>query len=54
MTHSFLTHLDCAKCDRTYDADRVRLHCHLPRRCLEFLFEHGVHVQTNGRRLYAS
>jgi GTP-binding protein HflX len=40
--------------DRTYDADRVRLHCHLPRRCLEFLFEHGVHVQTNGRRLYAS
>src|SRR5207253_8086156 len=40
--------------DRTYDADRVRLHCHLPRRCLEFLFEHGVNVQSNGRRLYAS
>jgi GTP-binding protein HflX len=40
--------------DRTYDADRVRLHCHLPRRCLEFLFEHGVNVRSNGRRLYAS
>ncbi len=40
--------------DRTYDADRVRLHCHLPRRCLEFLFEHGVHVRSNGQRLYAS
>jgi len=22
MTHSFLTHLDCSRCDRTYDADR--------------------------------
>ena len=32
--------------NRTYDADRVRLHCHLPRRCLEFLFEHGVDVRT--------
>ena len=40
--------------DRTYDADRVRLHCHLPRRCLEFLFEHGVNVRSNGQRLYAS
>jgi len=40
--------------DRTYDEDRVRLHCHLPRRCLEFLFEHGVNVHANGRRLYAS
>ena len=30
--------------DRTYDDDRVRLHCHLPRRCLEFLFENGVSV----------
>ena len=40
--------------DRTYDEDRVRLHCHLPRRCLEFLFEHGVNVHSNGRRLYAS
>jgi GTP-binding protein HflX len=40
--------------DRTYDDGRVRLHCHLPRRCLEFLFEHGVHVRSNGQRLYAS
>jgi GTP-binding protein HflX len=40
--------------DRTYDADRVRLHCHLPRRCLEFLFENGVNVRSNGQRLYAS
>jgi GTP-binding protein HflX len=30
--------------DRTYDDNRVRLHCHLPRRCLDFLFEHGVNV----------
>ena len=22
MTHSFLTHLDCSRCDRTYDADQ--------------------------------
>jgi GTP-binding protein HflX len=40
--------------DRIYDDDRVRLHCHLPRRCLEFLFEHGVNVRSNGQRLYAS
>ncbi len=40
--------------DRTYDDDRVRLHCHIPRRCLEFLFEHGVNVRSNGQRLYAS
>ncbi len=40
--------------DRTYDDNRVRLHCHLPRRCLEFLFEHGVNVRSNGQRLYAS
>jgi len=40
--------------DRTYDDDRVRLNCRLPRRCLEFLFEHGVHVRSNGQRLYAS
>jgi len=39
---------------RTYDADRVRLYCHLPRRCLEFLFENGVDVHTNGQRLCAS
>jgi GTPase len=40
--------------DRTYDDGRVRLHCHLPRRCLEFLFEHGVDVRSNGQRLHAS
>ncbi len=40
--------------DRTYDDGRVRLHCHLPRRCLEFLFEHGVNVRSNGQRLHAS
>jgi GTP-binding protein HflX len=40
--------------DRTYDDDRVRLHCHLPRRCLEFLFENGVDVRANGQRLCAS
>ena len=40
--------------DRTYDDNRVRLHCHLPRRCLEFLFEHGVDVRSNGQRLCAS
>jgi GTPase len=40
--------------NRTYDADRVRLHCHLPRRCLEFLFEHGVDVRTGKQRLWAS
>ncbi len=32
--------------DRTYDADRVRLHCHIPRRCLEFLCENGVDVRA--------
>jgi GTP-binding protein HflX len=40
--------------DRTYDDDRVRLQCRLPRRCLEFLTEHGVDVRTNGQRLWAS
>jgi GTPase len=40
--------------NRTYDDNRVRLHCHLPRRCLEFLFEHGVDVRSNGQRLCAS
>ena len=35
--------------DRTYSDDRVRLHCHLPRRCLEFLSENGVSVRSNGQ-----
>jgi len=40
--------------NRTYEDDRVRLHCHLPRRCLEFLFENGVDVRTGSQRLWAS
>ena len=40
--------------DRTYDDDRVRLQCRLPRRCLDFLSENGVDVRANGQRLYAS
>jgi GTP-binding protein HflX len=40
--------------DRVYDADKVLLHCHLPRRCLDFLSDHGVNVRFNGRRLCAS
>jgi GTPase len=40
--------------ERTYDDDRVRLRCRLPRRCLEFLFEKGVDVWSNGQRLCAS
>jgi GTPase len=40
--------------DRIYNDNRVRLQCHLPRRCLEYLFENGVNVRSNGQRLYAS
>jgi GTP-binding protein HflX len=41
--------------NRTYDEDRDRvlLQCRLPRRCLDFLHEHGVQVRSNGERLYA-
>lgn len=39
--------------DRTYDADRVLLQCLLPRRCLDFLNEHGALVRAHGQRLYA-
>jgi len=39
---------------RVYSDDRVRVYCHLPRRCLEFLFENGVDVRSNGQRLWAS
>jgi GTP-binding protein HflX len=39
--------------DQAYDADRVRLHCRIPRRCLDFLNEHGAEVRANGQRLYA-
>ena len=37
---------------RTYDEDRVLLQCRLPRRCLDFLNEHGAQVRTNGERMY--
>ena len=39
--------------ERTYDDDRVRLQCVLPRRCLDYLTENGARVRTNGERLYA-
>lgn len=39
--------------DQTFDDDRVLLHCRLPRRCLDFLNEHGASVRSNGQRLYA-
>lgn len=38
---------------RAYDADRVRLQCRVPRRCLDFLNENGALVRANGSRLYA-
>jgi GTP-binding protein HflX len=39
--------------DEHYDDDRVSLRCRLPRRCLDFLNEHGALVRTNGQRMYA-
>lgn len=39
--------------NRVYDEDRVMLQCRLPRRCLDFLYEHGAHVRANGGKLYA-
>jgi GTP-binding protein HflX len=39
--------------NRTYDHDRVLLHCRIPRRCLDFLQENGVQVRANGQRMYA-
>jgi GTP-binding protein HflX len=39
--------------NRTYAEDRVLLQCVLPRRCLDFLNEHGAQVRTNGQRVYA-
>ena len=38
---------------RTYAADRVLVHCRLPRRCLDFLSENGARVHTSGDRLLA-
>ena len=40
--------------ERTYDDDRVHVLCRLPRRCLDFLSEHGALIRSNGQRLYAS
>ena len=39
--------------ERTYDENRVLVHCRLPRRCLEFLNENGANVRSHGDRLYA-
>ncbi|WP_165071767.1 GTPase HflX [Paludisphaera rhizosphaerae] len=41
--------------DRTYDEDRDRvvLQCRLPRRCLDFLLEHGAEVREKQHRVYA-
>ena len=36
-----------------YEDDRVTLKCRLPRRCLNFLQEHGASVRAEGLRLYA-
>lgn len=38
---------------QTYEDDRVLLQCRVPRRCLDFLYEHGAQVRTNGERLHA-
>jgi GTP-binding protein HflX len=38
---------------RSYDEDRVLLQCRIPRRCLDFLSEHGALVRADGNRLYA-
>jgi GTPase len=36
--------------DRIYEDDRVMVRCRLPRRCLDFLNEHGARVHANGQR----
>ena len=36
---------------QTYLEDRVLLQCRLPRRCLDFLNEHGARVRTAGERV---
>ena len=38
---------------RAYEDSRVLLQCRLPRRCLDFLNEHGAEVRANGHRIYA-
>jgi len=37
--------------NRSYDQDRVVLQCWIPRRCLDFLNEHGAHIRANGKLL---
>lgn len=39
--------------DRRYDEDRVAISCRLPRRCIDFLQEHGAAVRTDPARRYA-
>lgn len=41
--------------DRAYDeeGDRVVIQCRLPRRCLDFLLEHGAQVREKEMRVYA-
>jgi GTP-binding protein HflX len=41
--------------DRAYDedGDRVVIQCRLPRRCLDFLLEHGAEVREQAVRVYA-
>lgn len=39
--------------NRVYDENRVLLQCRIPRRCLDYLNEHGAHVRANGHRQYA-
>ncbi len=38
---------------RAYEDSQVLLQCRLPRRCLDFLNEHGAEVRANGHRIYA-
>jgi GTPase len=38
---------------RAYEDSQVLLQCRLPRRCLDFLNEHGAQVRANGHRIYA-
>ena len=40
--------------DRVYTGDRVRVICRLPRRCADFLRDHGVDVQSATQALRAS
>ena len=39
---------------QTYEDDRVVLECRIPRRCIDFLNEHGAQVRTHGVQVIAS